>query len=86
MSDTMWKDRLRTLITMSIHERDTLRRWLATDTTATRDADLIVVLDALNDRARKVAAERKADLDIGGRSVERDLAYAREMATGMVLT
>jgi hypothetical protein len=77
--------RVRRLITMSLHEREVLLQWFKMADVNERDEDFIVILEALNDRARKLASERKADLDARhGKSAERELAYARELATGVL--
>lgn len=57
------ESRIRRLIIMSIRERELLHDWFAMAPHNERDEDFLVILESLNDRARKLGAERKAEAE-----------------------
>lgn len=81
---TLTEHHVRRLIIASVEERRFLRDWHAMVPDATRDHDLIVILDALNERSARIAAERKADSEAREQSVQRDRARAEAAAKGVL--
>jgi hypothetical protein len=63
---------VRRLITASVEERRFLRNWYAMTPDGTRDHDLIVILDALNERALRLAGERQAEAENRERVAQRE--------------
>jgi hypothetical protein len=81
---TLNESRIRRLILMSVRERELLRDWFAMADVNERDEDLIVILEALNDRARKLAAERQEEVDARERQAQRERERERSRATAVL--